>query len=368
MNSSQPEVLLAGLSVRMLAEAAARAGWRPLAVDLFGDADLAAAAADHRVVGGRIDEGPDVEETLAALEALAAPPRRPVGLVLGSGFESRPEVVLRLSGRLPLLGSDADAVAGVKDPLSLAAVLARLGVPHPEVQTAAPADPAGWLVKRAGAAGGGHVRPAEGARARAGDYWQRRVDGRALSAAFLADGRGAAVLAFCATRADPTTAMPYRFGGVVGPVDAGPFAGEIAAALDQVAAGFLLRGLCGADLVVADGAWWLIEINPRPTAALEPLDRGSPALFGLHVAAAAGGLAPWRPPERPAGTAVVFARRRLTVRDVAMPDWIADRPAAGAEVPEGAPICSVRAEGASEDEVWALLEARGADAARLLGG
>lgn len=365
-------LVVVGLSARALAEACRRAGRAVLAVDLFDDADTRAAAAASRRVEGSFAGGPDLAATLAAIDALVAESGlAPAGIVAGSGFEHRPQALAALARRLPLLGAPPAAVEAVKDPAGLAALLARLGVPHPETSLAAPADPENWLAKTAGAAGGHHVRPAAGIAATPGRYFQRRVAGRPLSAAFLADGRRARLLAFCETRTDPAAGAPFRFSGVIGPVPVdGVLAAAVAGALDAIVAATGLSGLCGVDLVADEaGAWWLLEINPRPTAALEVLDRGDAPLIDLHLAAVAGTLpAAWRPPAEPAGTAVVFAPRAFAVPVVAWPDWIADRPLPGTEIGTGEPAVTVRATATTPVSVADKLMSLTGDALRLLIG
>jgi predicted ATP-grasp superfamily ATP-dependent carboligase len=366
------------VSARTLAEAVARSGRRVLAIDLFGDDDTRAVAAGVAVVPGSLDDGPDLDATLAAAQQLAAAHGAPAGVVVGSGFEHRPAALAVLAARWPLLGCPPEAVAAVKDPERLAALCVALAIPHPAVSVERPDDPSGWLAKRAGGAGGGHVAPADATPptddtatdAAAGRYFQRRVDGRAMSATVLCDGGGARLLGFCAAAFAPTATAPYRFGGLAGPValDAAVAAG-ITAAAARLAIATDLRGLVGLDLVVDGARWWLIEVNPRPTAALDVLDRGTPALMALHLAACAGAPAPvWAPPSAVAATAIVYAARGGVTVAADWPAWNSDRPPAGTEVAAGAPLCTVRAEGGDLAACTAILEDRARRAATLAFG
>ena len=371
-SSADGPILVVAVSVRALAEAVVRSGRPVLAVDLFGDADTRAASAGLAVVAGSLDDGPDLDAVIAAGARLAAAHGEPAGVVIGSGFEHRPDALALLGARWPLLGCPPEAVAAVKDPARLAALCATLTIPHPEVAATPPADPTGWLAKRAGGSGGGHVAPATAATGAAGTddrYWQRRVDGRAMSVTVLCDGDGARLVGFCTAAVAPTPAQPYRFGGLAGPVAGDPdLSDEITAAADRLTRATGLRGLVGLDLVVDGARWWLIEVNPRPTAALEVLDRGTPPLMALHIAActatpASGersttGVAPWTPPATIAATALVYAPRDGVTVAADWPDWVADRPLPGTVIPAGAPICTVRAEGDDAGPRAALLELR----------
>lgn len=367
-SSADGPILVVAVSARALAEAVVRSGRPVLAVDLFGDADTRAAAAGFAVVPGSLDDGPDLDAVIAAGERLAAAHGAPAGVVVGSGFEHRPDALAELGARWPLIGCPPEAVAAVKDPARLAALCAALAMPHPEIAFDPPADPAGWLVKRPGGSGGAHVAPATaataagtGAPSPADRTFQRRVDGQAMSAMVLCDGDGARLIGFCTAAFAPTPAAPYRFGGLAGPVTIEPgLADAVTTAADRLARATGLRGLVGLDLVVDGTRWWLIEVNPRPTAALDVLDRGTPALMALHFAAcdatpasgeraATDAGAAWTPPTTVAATALVYARGDGVTVAADWPGWIADRPQPGTAVPAGAPVCTVRVE--DEDDV-----------------
>jgi predicted ATP-grasp superfamily ATP-dependent carboligase len=363
-SSADGPILVVAVSARALTEAVVRSGRPVLAVDLFGDADTRAAAAGFAVVAGSLDDGPELAAVIAAGERLAAAHGEPAGVIVGSGFEHRPDALADLGARWPLLGCPPQAVAAVKDPARLAALCATLAIPHPEISATPPADPTGWLAKRPGGSGGGHVAPAAsgpdaatGAPSPADRTFQRRVDGRAMSATVLCDADGARLIGFCTAAFAPTPAAPYRFGGLAGPVAVAPgLSSEITAAADRLAGATGLRGLVGLDLVVDGTRWWLIEVNPRPTAALDVLDRGTPPLMALHIAACdrtavpnggstAAAASTWTPPATVAATALVYARHDGVTVAADWPGWIADRPQPGTAVPAGAPVCTVRAEG-----------------------
>jgi len=161
MDRSKP-VLIAAASGRALAASARRGGFVPLVADAFGDQDTLAAAAGH-VRADLLDRPVDAEKLIAALAALADTADC-AGIVCGSGFEDRADLLARLGERWTLLGNAADTVARIKDPLTFAAICRAANIPHPETSRAPPADRTGWLVKRAGGAGGLHVRAASDSR------------------------------------------------------------------------------------------------------------------------------------------------------------------------------------------------------------
>ena len=89
---SEPTVLIAGFSGRVLAASARRAGYRPLVVDAFGDDDTREIAQGNvRVLPQSFQRGFGFGSLQAALDELSGKAARaPIGLVLGAGFEDAP--------------------------------------------------------------------------------------------------------------------------------------------------------------------------------------------------------------------------------------------------------------------------------------
>jgi len=359
-------VLIAAQAGRSLAEAARRAGLRPYVADLFGDADTLAVAEAYRPLPGRFGTAPAAAATLAALDDLAKTAGRPVGLVLGSGFEDAPDLIGRLAARHRLIGASAGTVAALKDPLAFAALCARLCVPHPVVATDRPRDPSGWLLKREGGSGGSHIRPATRSAPPPGHYFQARVPGRPHALNILADGRSIRILAVTEQWCAPSPIRPFRYAGALargaGEAPALPahIVEAVAAGIERIVAATGLRGLASADLLVDGTDWWLTEINPRPGATLDILDRRGTPLLASHIAACLSAMPD--PGAHPAGAAaaqICYADRELApVPDLHWPDCVRDRPRPGTVVRRDAPLCTVLAEGADRAEVLALLETR----------
>ena len=119
-----------------------------------------------------------------------------LGVVYGAGFEDRTELLSLIAKHWRLLGNDAATVKRLKAPESFFAALDRLGIPHPATSSERPRKGAGWLAKRKGGAGGSHVVPSRLKRDAGNVYYQERIDGRAVSALFVANGSEARVLGF----------------------------------------------------------------------------------------------------------------------------------------------------------------------------
>ncbi len=367
--AERPKMVIVALSGRSLADAARASGYRPLVADFFGDLDTRAIADSVEVIRGGFDRGMRKNAVLRVLDRLW---ERDAIVVYGSGFEGRLDALAAIERKWPVAGNDAATIATLKRPLKFASLCKSLGIPHPEVRRGRPSSPRGWLRKRIGGSGGVHVRPAETAHAGGRDvYYQRRIDGEAISVAFLADGRTAEIVGYTRQWADPAPTMPYRYGGAVR-IDASavPHREEMDEAVRKLAA-IGLKGLNGADFLVTgqEGAW-LLEINPRPGASLDVLrDRGG-RLVAAHVEACAGKL-----PRRALvfdgfrAAAIVFASCTVSsVPELAWPEWTADRQQAGTRVGTDEPLCTVLAEAESADAARALVMERGREIAAVLEG
>ncbi len=339
-------MLIAAVSGRALASAARRAGFAPLVADLFRDLDTQEIAANSIRVAGSLARGFGQKSLFDALGRLADG-RSPEGVVYGSGFEDRPALLAAIARRHRLIGTPPEIVARVKDPFAFAALCRRAGVPHPETRQASGAR-GDWLQKRVGAAGGTHVRPV--LRRRSGQrtsYFQRRIDGRAVSALFLADGKRARVIGFSEQWADPAAGHPFRYGGAAQPASVpNEQTQQMTSAVERLAASSGVVGLCSADFLLRPDGFDLLEINPRPGATLDIFRDAEGCLFRLHLDACRGRL-PERVPSfgGAAAAAVVYAGTAVRLpADFVWPVWTADRQPSEEDVPAGAPLCTVIAE------------------------
>jgi predicted ATP-grasp superfamily ATP-dependent carboligase len=354
-------VLIAAASGRALATSARRGGYVPLVVDGFGDQDTIGAAAAHiRVSFARPING---DRLITALETLADS-RDCVGIVCGSGFEDRADLLRMISQRWRLLGNSPETVKRAKDPIGFAARCREANIPHPETSLVPPPDVDRWLAKRIGGAGGWHIRSADEVNKRAKDiYFQRRVNGEPVSALLLCDGSNVLVLGFSAQWTAPTPRHPFRYGGAVRPAPIGEVMKEaMIAALGRLNSIMPLVGLNSADFVLDGDVFQLLELNPRPGATFDLFEPEGSSLFSLHLDACRGALPTSAPSYRTAmAGAIVYAPRDiLAAPTFDWPEWTADRPVPGSRVEAEQPLCSAFAWGATVLEAKQLVEKRSA--------
>lgn len=366
-----PALVVAGVSARLMAEAAARDGFRVIALDAFGDLDTRRASHSWQPIAqpGSIEIDPSL--LLDALESHAHE-RGVAGWIAGSGFDHAPAWLEQAAQRLPLLGTTPAALRALRDVRQWFALLARLGLAHPPTRFELPADRTGWLVKDLHASGGWGVRPAEGvARLLDGECAQRELPNAApISALFVADGERAALVGCQRQLVTAIGARRHVYAGVIGPIVLAP---RVVAAIERALAALVpatqVRGLASLDLLFTDDEdeqpIRVLEINARPPGSLALYPHWP--LMRAHVEACRGHLPGAAMLREAAGAAgdvrgleIVYARRRVRLsaraaQDLAARDDAHDLPAAGQCFDAGQPITSLSARGAEVGAVRAAL-------------
>jgi len=362
---SRGALLIAAISGRALARAAVEAGFEPLVADFFADADTEDLSAACRKLPGDIAKGmqwPSLSRALAGLAEAAPSPA--LGVVYGSGFEDRPKLLARIAERWPLIGNDAATVERIKAPESFFGTLEQLGIVYPSTVTQRPPKGAGWVAKRRGGAGGSHVVPSRLQKDATNVYYQALIEGRAISALFLANGRKCRVIGFSEQWTAPAPRRLWRYGGAVRPAALSEAVkSEMVRAIALAARAFGLKGLASADFVLKENQPFLLEINPRPGATLDVFAGAAKPLLGLHVDAVTLGRLPRETLafEGAAASAVVHAPNGVIVpRSMTWPAWAADLPKSGEQIDKQRPICTVLARAGTRGRAQRLVESRNA--------
>jgi uncharacterized protein len=349
----RPRVLLSGVSVRALAESAARAGWDVTALDAYGDLDLERIATVLAPPRG----APEYFDQLAAARASRRVAVETVAYV--SSFENAPEAVGLLARGRTLLGNPPSVLRSVRDPLALARALSRNGVRAPAVRAAAPraGDGSRWLLKPRHSGGGrGIVRWRRGMSVSRSSVVQERVRGIAGSIIFAADGRQLVPIAL--TRqlvGDPAFgARGFVYcGSILEPHRPALLANAIALA-SHIVRDFELRGVCSVDFIAQGAVPFAIEVNPRATASMELAERASGcSVWHAHVAGCTRTLDASSPRWECSqsvveGKAVLYARRTVVLGDTTHwldDDDVRDVPHPGERIARGRPICTIFARG-----------------------
>jgi len=403
-----PFVAVAGLSARLLAQSAARAGWRVAALDIFGDRDTRAAADCWFDVGAGDSAGAQLALDRARLvDALTRIARLPhlLGWIGGSGLEPLMAPLCREPGLPRLVGNDAETIAAVREPRRFFALLDALGITHPAVSFERPEQTDGWLFKLADGCGGTHIRPAAAVasvattattpqampqtaphetafapqpRPTPGEhgYFQRLGNGQPLSALFIGAGGRAHLLGFAEQLVCAIGDLRFVHAGSLGPIGMPPpAAARIQQALDALCAHTGLVGINSCDFLFDGTTFEVLEINARPSATMALYETASPdawprGLLAGHLDACRHGRAPSdaslalaREPRWRAGQQVLFAPVSFTASaafsDACFDDpHCRDVPMPGTRIEAGQPVCTLLARAASLDAVRRALDAQ----------
>ncbi len=365
---AESRLLLVGASVRMLAQSASRAGFRPISLDWFADTDTDGCSAVCRAAGSAA--GFD-RNRLAALADEFAPPGQNTAMIYAGGFDGDPDLLQQLADGRTLWGNVPDTVRAVRSPRHFFSELDRLRLAYPKVRWEHPGEqpqPHGWLTKRAGSEGGAAVRWAPSSSgphspASPDTYYQRRVPGTSCSALFVANGTDARLIGINVLFGDSSDATrPFRFAGAstLNPVDEALF-DTLHTHILGLTQTFTLRGINSLDFMFDNGDIWLLELNPRISATLCLYEADYPdGLLARHIAACHG--LPLDDGYRPSVSRafkILYARGSGAIpAQLAWPAWSADRPRGGTIVRAGQPICSIAAESQDHSALDGLLSSR----------
>jgi uncharacterized protein len=398
---------IVGASTRAAAASATRAGFQPLAADLFADADLRRIATTTRVA-------PYPEGLVDWLRSVEPP-----AWMYAGALENHPELVDQMAWIAPLYGNPGDVLARIRSSWELAKSLQRAGLLFPETRdtnAGLPGD-GGWLVKTyQGASGSGvHELTAEkdAADVAGGQthVFQRRISGTPCAAVYVAMNGEANLLGVTRQLIGPAWlhSRGFQYAGSIGPW---PISDATRATLvklgNVLAAEFELVGLFGVDFMLDGDEVWTVEVNPRYTASVEIVERATGVkAIALHVAACTnetsdikragllgtrrgepssapnvnvsvgGGDAPARSECAHQGKAILFAKRDVIVPqsfaerafvEATRAPWptLADVPIAGSPIEAGRPVLTIFAEAQNADAVEPQLRDRVVEVEREL--
>ena len=128
--TDRPAIIVVAYSARALASSASRAGFAPLAIDVFGDDDTREMSLASVKLDGGLSDGLTLDKVAGAVEMLISA-YDPIGLIYGAGFEHQPETIAAIARRTRVFGNDAETLKRAKDPLALARICEANGVRHP---------------------------------------------------------------------------------------------------------------------------------------------------------------------------------------------------------------------------------------------
>ena len=375
------KVGVVGLNSRAVAESAQRAGLDVYLAGYYRDADL----------GGRVFSmqrnslEPDLGGEYSAEALVDFAIEKLGGLVdsviptsaMGCNFH----LLRRLEREFEILGNGSGKVERVKTWGSLEKILRDSGAEFPETVVVGSVDELERAVERIGFPavlkspyeGGNvsHCRLSEG-----GDVermsWvferrdelllQRYVDGVPVSASVLSDGKNS--LAISVNRQligmrEFNAGKEFTYCGNLVPLDS-EMNERIADVSERIISKAGLVGSNGIDYLMAGDRICFMEINPRIQDTMECVERyRGMNLVEKHMDAINGELeVKGFRSERCFGKGIIFAGRRVRIDGLGKAGDVADVPPDGSVIRAHEPVCSIFAEGESNEEVRGMLKKR----------
>ncbi|MBI1321782.1 ATP-grasp domain-containing protein [bacterium] len=290
---NDPEIYVIGAAARATASMVRRSGLNVGLFDAYGDDEFGLESSWGQVIGFE-DHVPDLSPE--AFRAIVG--NRP--WLYSGPLENAPDWIDASSQDSTLWGNAASVCRAVRDPVALARVVGEAGssIRFPETREFEdrPRKLRQWLWKPSKTTGGWRTRRALRVdRSRMHDMseeacpgiWQKFIPGRTFGATVASDGEKSVLIGLCESlRGAP--GRPFAYSGSVGPVH-DTCVRRAMPALDSLAQrltiSFGLKGLWNFDLVHhrREGHWYLLEVNPRPSASMEMLELVvKQGLFDVH--------------------------------------------------------------------------------------
>jgi len=369
------DLIVLGASARAAAQSARRAGFRPWCVDIFADTDLRAIAPARRIPAAAYPHG---FVSVVRDHAPLAP------VVYTGGLEDYPAILSELAQHRPIWGyfhPSPQCGDSIRNPQFVQDLCTRAGIARPGLAldpTDLPMD-GSWLLKPSIGSGGLHIARWRGQPVPdpGGCFFQHHISGDSLSAIFVTATTATQLLGV--TRqliGEQFLHSPGEFvycGNVT--LDADSLTPRLFDQLMHLGnaltrADRQLRGLFGVDFILRDETVYLIEVNPRYTAAVEVLEHMTrrPFLYEHVLAFATTAHLPSSPhptkvqaPALPVGKGIYYASRRMAFPDsllqgpVVTDPWVvpelADLPDPGTVIETGQPVFTLLHQGPSVEAV-----------------
>ncbi|MFA8019738.1 ATP-grasp domain-containing protein [Bremerella cremea] len=346
--------------------------------------------ADYQVTAGDLFADYDTQQLAAATTLSKYPWSAPDWLskttvdawCFTGGIENYPRLVQRMSRHAPLLGATPDALRKVRDPFWLADVAKRYGFHFPESKRLDEASSSTvfnepWLKKPYRSAGGLRIETVQEPPGCSSQFFlQRQLSGTPMSMALLSTKKKVHVVGLCRLQIGFNFGAPGMFLFAGGVTSLQPVSQELRAIAEAIHAEAKMLGLWGIDFLQTDKPT-VLEVNPRWTASMALHDRRSAiALMGMHVAACEGREvdALSLSDDSAAAFRILYARQPIDFRQevfeqiaaafdlsreatIAGPEF-ADVPFPGSRIETGFPVCTLYADGATEEEAEASLAAK----------
>ncbi|MGD2247510.1 MAG: ATP-grasp domain-containing protein [Candidatus Methanofastidiosia archaeon] len=332
--------VLLGFSTRALAESCVKAGKVCTAIDFFGDLDQEKIC---DIIGLHREYKVDLESFDPSLFLEVINEVSGDRIVYVGPLENYPQILATLNQKYIIVGNDPKTVQNVRTWENLVQFCKKNSILYPKTL-----EGEQYVVKPKKSGGG------VGITRLSGHVIQKFVKGKDYSVSFLGNGVTAEVVSVNEQLMGKKEfgAKEFWYCGNITPV---PFE-DMHNVCEKLVKEFKLKGSCGLDFVVDNNSIYMMEVNPRPQATLELVEKAfNVNMFLLHENAVNGKLQSIPGSKRVWGKAIVYAEQ-----DITMPDttewlyykWIKDVPHPFENIKKSDPMCTVLADGQDRDDCF----------------
>jgi predicted ATP-grasp superfamily ATP-dependent carboligase len=330
----------------MLAQMLARLGYGVVVIDCFSDIDTQQVTRECIQVD---------ELNVEAVKVAFFDIRQRYNLsfaIVGSGFESHLSSLEYLHQNISVLGNSTAIFTRIQHKENFFSTLDRLDIPYPEVAFQVPKTDGSWLLKPSQGEGGLDIKRQWALLEKSpAYYWQRFIDGEAMSVLFIANESGFNICGFHRQQVESIGGHDFIFSGVMTqPELRNSIKKKVEGWVAKLVVEYDLKGINTLDFMLKDGHCYALEVNPRPSASMQLYDD---AVVISHINSCLH-----QPFSVPAHSKeyrayqIIYADTDVRVgKCIEWPEWVVDIPSAESLIFTGMPICSIIARGKSEQQV-----------------
>ena len=376
IKSNSMRILLTGVSTRAMVESALKSlpAGKILSLDYFGDYDLQGLCENYSLK--RTFCRPFTASNLfSASQYLSFQ-----AVIYTSNLENYPSLLKKFQRKSILLGNSPETLSRIRNPGIFFPFLERTGIPYPKTYfkdqkgKIKQSDPeflqSMFLQKPIRSGGGFGITQIRVSEKKARQLIQEYIPGLPCSALFLANGQDSVLIGLTEQLIglEEFGSRGFRYcGNILGKVwreaEGSHLLGELAEITTLLTREFKLRGANGIDFILKDGVPYLLEVNPRYTAAMELIEKAYHLpIVEAHLNSLEGYLPAfnltihlekgyW-------GKAILFAEKNLKVPPIQR-DWfergIRDIPREGEFIYKGEPVCTLFACGPTREACYRQL-------------
>jgi len=329
----------------MLAQAANKAGYSPLVIDLFADEDTQEEALECvQVQDLSLLSVQTVIQNLLQQYNIQS-------VVYGSGMEGHLDTLSWVESVCVLSGNSAETLADMLNPRVFFPVLTQLKIPHPEVHFSLLEPSSCYLIKSPQQSGGLGIQRSDRGLLK-DEYYQQYIGGESGAVLFyVSSDKAIQVIGF--HRQWTVSPNDFSFLGIIKdsflPKEAQK---TVLSWLDKLVKHSAIKGLGSLDFIWDGERCYFLELNLRPSASMmlyPELDLLSAQITGIAPVILAS--------EKVRGLQVLYAEFDCQIQlDFQWLNGCFDRPSRATRIKAGEPICSIMSAGSTIQETESQLQ------------